>query len=208
VLPPYLPADKLRIGHFDSLSATRNLVLVIAPMEMLQMQLPASLADLELHFSGGPLDGESFDYLNKSPVRSQVRHFGSIEADPSTGTSGRDRILHLMRSMDVLLLLHATAATCAEYILSKMYEYLWMQTPILALMYRSSQMSNILSTEGHQVAVVEKPDDSVGMARLVLPLLASYSDAWLAGGLVDNRCASTHTAAQSAARLLQASTTS
>ena len=52
------------------------------------------------------------------------------------------------------------------------------------------------------------PDDAVAMARLVLPLLASYSDVWRAGGLVDNRCASTYTTAQSAARLLQASTTS
>lgn len=102
VLRPYVPADKLRIGHFDSLSATRNLVPVIAAMEMLQIQLPASLAELEL----------------------------------------------------------------------------------------------------------PPPDDSVGMARLVLPLLASYSDAWRAGGFADNRCASTYTTAQSAAHLLQASTAS
>jgi hypothetical protein len=107
-----------------------------------------------------------------------VRHFGRIETDPITGMSGREQILQRMRTVDVLLLLHGVEPICAEYIPSKMYEYLWMQRPILALVYRNPQMSKILQVMGHRVietdidlqsakAKTEQVAEQLAMAALV-----------------------------------------
>jgi hypothetical protein len=56
-----------------------------------------------------------------------------------------------MRSADVLLLLHGTDPICSEYIPSKLYEYLWMQRPILALVHENPQMVAMLSRACHRV---------------------------------------------------------
>jgi hypothetical protein len=56
-----------------------------------------------------------------------------------------------MRCAEVLLLLHGTDAICAEYIPSKLFEYLWMQRPILALVHENAQMAAMLSAQNHVV---------------------------------------------------------
>jgi len=48
-----------------------------------------------------------------------------------------------------LLLLHGTVPFCEEYIPSKMFEYLWTQRPILALVWRNPQMEKMLRELGH-----------------------------------------------------------
>ena len=57
-----------------------------------------------------------------------------------------------MRQCDALLLVHGEDAICEEYIPSKLYEYLWMQRPILATVHDNPQMANILRGQGHRVA--------------------------------------------------------
>jgi len=153
-LQPYEPGDKFVIGHFGSLSETRNLVPVIAALDRLLDEQPALEGRVELHVYGGPLDRLSAAAV-ASARHSTVRHFGRIEADPVTGKSGREQILQRMRSADVLLLLHGIEPICAEYIPSKMYEYLWMQRPILALVHRNPQMADLLRREGHSVLGTE-----------------------------------------------------
>ena len=115
-------------------------------------------------------------YLSKSAVRNQVRHFGRLEADPTTGSSGRDLILQHMRSMDVLVLLHGTEPICAEYMPSKMYEYLWMQRPILATVHANQQMKAILEKEGH--TVIDMPSRSGSNMQLTAELAASLQEFW------------------------------
>jgi hypothetical protein len=92
---------------------------------------------------------------------------GRIEADLVTGLSGREQILRRMRGVDVLLLLHGTEPICAEYIPSKLYEYLWMQRPILATVHNNPQMLSLLRTQGHtavenQAALVLGLEDMMG----------------------------------------------
>ncbi|MDH4449156.1 MAG: glycosyltransferase [Rhodoferax sp.] len=150
-MPPYVPGPKMVIGHFGSLSETRNLVPIIDALEALVAQRPELRGKVELQLTGGPLDAVSQAAISKSSVRELVRHLGRIEADPATGLSGREQILRRMRNTDVLLLLHGTEPICAEYIPSKMYEYLWMQRPILALVHDNPQMACILMNENHHV---------------------------------------------------------
>jgi hypothetical protein len=65
-----------------------------------------------------------------------------------------------------LLLLHGNEAICSEYIPSKLYEYLWMQRPILASVHQNRQMGQMLRTAGHEV--VEYGEDmSTPLSKLV-----------------------------------------
>ena len=144
VLPPYQPGQKFVIGHFGSLSPTRHLGPIIAAMDLLSGRRRDLVDTIELHVYGGPLDKISSESLASSRIRHCVRHFGRIEADPPTGLSGREQLLHRMRSVDVLLLLHGEDVICSEYFPSKLYEYLWMQRPILAVVHRNPQMAALI----------------------------------------------------------------
>lgn len=182
VLPPYLPGPKMIIGHFGSLSDTRNLTPIISALELLVGQKPEVKDLVELQVTGGPLDAVSADYLARSPVRDMVRHLGRIEADPLTGMSGREQILRRMRTADVLLLLHGSEPICAEYIPSKVYEYLWMQRPILATVHGNAQMAKLLREQGHSVVQTHEQIGTEALASQVQQLL----DCWQGAGLGDS----------------------
>jgi hypothetical protein len=70
---------------------------------------------------------------------------GRVEGDPVTGKSGRERIMGLMRSADVLLGLHGDFEWCAEYFPSKFYDYYWTNRPIFAITNRNAQLDSILT---------------------------------------------------------------
>jgi glycosyltransferase involved in cell wall biosynthesis len=203
VMPEYRPTEKMRIGHFGALSTTRNLLPVLAAMEQIQKKQPEVLALMELHVYGGPLDSGSKVHLENSGIRNHVKHFGRIEADPVLGLSGRDQILKLMRSMDVLLLLHGNEPICAEYIPSKMYEYLWMQRSILALVYRNPQMELLLVKEGHLVVPVsEEETPSLEMTNLLVRALLALYEKWSNKNLNDNFQTSPYTTKETVNRML------
>lgn len=204
VLPPYHPGAKFIIGHFGSLSATRHLGPIISALEFLKASRPDLIAKTELHVYGGPLDPVSSDKLLHSPVQDCVRHFGRIEVDPRSGMSGREQILRLMRTADVLLLLHGEEPICSEYIPSKLYEYLWMQRPILGVVHDNPQMAEILRAQGH-VAVLSGGGQGQGDAGTngeLAAALAQLFDRWQMLGLPDNGQASPYTTQAAVASLL------
>lgn len=198
-LPPYRPGPKLIVGHFGSLSATRNLVPFIEALEQLLQSRPDLVADTELHVYGGPLDSVSAARLASSPVRERVCHFGRIEADPVTGLSGREQILRRMRAVDVLLLLHGEEPICEEYIPSKLYEYLWMQRPILATVHRNPQMAAMLRGEGH--VVVETGVAVTAVSALTTEVEVLY-ERWRDLGLQDSDRVSSYTTQAAVGQLL------
>lgn len=198
-LPPYQAGPKFIVGHFGSLSSTRNLVPFIEALEDLHARHPELLAAVELQVTGGPLDAVSLAKLAVSPVYACVRHLGRIEADPVTGLSGREQILRRMRSVDVLLLLHGEEPICEEYIPSKLYEYLWMQRPILATVHRNPQMAALLRGEGH--TAIETGGE--GMAHDALAAaLEHLFDRWRLEGLPDSGRVSPYTTEAAVGQLL------
>jgi len=197
-LPPHQPGPKFIVGHFGSLSATRNLVPFIEALEALQVRRPELVAATELQLTGGPLDAVSAARIAQSPVRACVRHLGRIEADPVSGLSGREQILRRMRAVDVLLLLHGAEPICEEYIPSKLYEYLWMQRPILATVHRNPQMAAMLRSQGH--VAVETGGAGDARAGLVAALEQLF-EGWRADGLPDSGRSSPYTT-QAAVQLL------
>jgi glycosyltransferase involved in cell wall biosynthesis len=182
-LEPYKPGDKFVIGHFGSLSETRNLASTIAALDLLLDQQPGLDGVVELHVYGGPLDPVSASAVAQARHRC-VRHFGRIEADPVTGKSGREQILQRMRSADVLLLLHGVEPICAEYIPSKMYEYLWMQRPILGLVHSNPQLKNLLQTGGHLVFDTSEID-AQSLDSALLQGLKTLLTQWAGHGIAD-----------------------
>jgi glycosyltransferase involved in cell wall biosynthesis len=203
VLPPYQAGSKFIIGHFGSLSPTRNLGPIIAALESLRQHRPDLVESTELHVYGGPLDPVSSEKLAHSTVRNNVRHFGRIEADPQAGLTGREQILQRMRSVDVLLLLHGEVPTCEEYIPSKLYEYLWMQRPILAMVHRNPQMATLIRSQGHVVVYLD--EDHANRAAVIRELalaLEQWFDQWRAEGLPDNGQASPYATGAAVTQLL------
>jgi glycosyltransferase involved in cell wall biosynthesis len=194
VLPPYEPGPKFIIGHFGSLSSTRHLGPIIEALELLQVRRDDLVERTELVVYGGPLDAVSVAKLVTSSVSKRVRHFGRIEADPHTGLSGREQILARMRSVDVLLLLHGEEAICSEYIPSKLYEYLWMRRPILAVVCRNQQMVDMLHAQGH-VAVL-------GSGPVLAAAVEQLFDQWCSFGIPDCDQVSPYTTAAAVAQLL------
>lgn len=199
VLPPYVPGPKMVIGHFGSLSTTRNLTPIIAALEALVSQRPDLRTVLELQLTGGPLDAVSQAAIAQSPVLELVRHLGRIEVDPVTGLSGREQVLRRMRSMDVLLLLHGTEPICAEYIPSKLYEYLWMQRPILAMVHGNPQMMELLRGQGHDAVETQGTGAQEALTLVAGQLLAR----WQAAGLADNGLPSPYTTQVAVRKLLE-----
>jgi glycosyltransferase involved in cell wall biosynthesis len=199
-LAPYQPTDKLVLGHFGSLSLTRNLSHVMAALDQLLDQQPDLRGRVELQVTGGPLDSHSTQALAQMRHADCVRHFGRIETDPHSGKSGREQILQRMRSADVLLLIHGIEPICAEYMPSKMYEYLWMQRPILAAVYCNPQMAGLLEAEGHLVALMGTDDTS--NRRALSEALQTLVARWRTQGLADNGRASQYTTQRAVHTLL------
>jgi glycosyltransferase involved in cell wall biosynthesis len=185
-LPPYQAGASLVVGHFGSLSATRNLVPFIEALEVLQQRRPDLAALVQLQVTGGPLDVVSADKIANSLVRDNIRHLGRIESDPVSGLSGRTQILNRMRSVDVLLLLHGLEPICEEYIPSKLYEYLWMQRPILAVVHDNPQMAQMIREQGHWVVDSGKHMTNHAVVSDLAAALENYANNWTTQGLSDN----------------------
>ena len=123
------------------------------------------------------------------------RREGRLERDPATGESGRDRVLKRMNAVDCLLLLHGTEPYCAEYIPSKLYEYLWTGRPILALVWSNAQMSRMLVDLGHTAVAA---DDACAVEAALRGLL----ERWRGPGLPDSGRASPYTVDAAVRRLV------
>ena len=202
-LPPYRPGPRLVVGHFGSLSATRTLKPFLHAWHWLEQHAPEVSQDLELHIYGGTLDDTSTQLAAQWRLGDRIRPFGRIETDPVTGESGRQQVLNRMRQCDVLLLVHGEEAICEEYIPSKVYEYLWMQRPIVATVHDNPQMAEILREQGHWVA---QSSLHHGGSELAAPEMARHVQdlwgQWRADGLQDSGRVSPFTTRASTSQLV------
>jgi hypothetical protein len=191
------------MGHFGSLSATRTLKPLMHAWQWLEQHEPEVSQDLELHIFGGTLDHTSAQLAEQWGLHDRIRPFGRIETDPITGESGRSQVLKRMRQCDVLLLVHGEDAICEEYIPSKVYEYLWMQRPILATVHDNPQMAEILREQGHWVA---RSPLREGGSELAAPEMARHLKAlwgqWRESGLADSGRVSPYTTRASTSQLM------
>ena len=181
-LQPYRRSEHFVIAHFGSLASTRNLVRVVAAVEQVLRAEPWLRGVLQVHTYGGPLDALSAQAIERSDARDAFLHFGRLETDPVSGLSGRDQVAQRMRDADVLLLLHGTDPICSEYIPSKLYEYLWMQRPILALVHENPQMAAMLAAQHHVVVQTSPLNESGDVTQSALgQAIQALAQAWQRG---------------------------
>lgn len=176
---PYEKRESLVIGHFGSLSESRNLQEFLSAMANFLARDPARAQQVRLHIYGGSMDEISANAISRFPHPEVIQNFGRIEADPKSGESGRTQILKRMNSADCLLLLHGTVPFCEEYIPSKLYEYLWTQRPVLALVHNNPQLTQLLH-DMHQWAVDAQNIDEISATLEEIYLT------WLRDELADN----------------------
>jgi hypothetical protein len=96
-----------------------------------------------------------------------VLPMGRLEFDPTTGLSGRARVVQRMQQCDVLLLIHGELSDCLEYIPSKLYDYFWARRPVLALTYANEQLD----------ALVRAHDGFVAPSKDQAAIVAAYEAA-------------------------------
>ena len=183
---PYQRGKHLVIGHFGSLADTRNLEIFLLGLRRVLEKNPQWAEHIRLHLYGGGIDTVSARALKDFPFPLVIEQFGRLEADPKTGESGRERVIKRMNAVDCLLLLHGTIPFCEEYIPSKMYEYLWTQRPILALVWRNPQMERMLRELKHWAV---KADD----ADLIASALEELHARWMRDDLADSGTPSPYT---------------
>jgi hypothetical protein len=186
VRPPYRRSKHLVIGHFGSLAETRNLEFFLRGLRRVLEMNPLCAEHIRLHLYGGGVDPVSANAMRDFPYPSMIEKFGRLETDPKTGESGRDQVLKRMNAVDCLLLLHGTIPVCEEYIPSKMYEYLWTQRPILALVWHNPQMVRMLRDLGHWAV---KSDDADSIAAAIEELHTR----WMRDDLADSGAPSPYT---------------
>jgi hypothetical protein len=89
---------------------------------------------------------------------------GRLEKDPITGKSGREQVVQKMQEADVLILLHGNDEWCAEYIPSKLYDYLWTGRPIWGITHRNAQLDKMLLDRS---SYLSSEGDSQGIAMAI-----------------------------------------
>jgi hypothetical protein len=201
--PAYVKREHLILGHFGSLSKSRTLLPFVHALSILRSQYPETYADMRIHLYGGQLDEPSIQAAQQLGVMAHMVRFGRIETDPLTGVSGRDQVLHHMKTCDVLAMVHGDDAMCAEYIPSKLYEYLWMQRPILSTVHDNPQMATLMRELGHWVVESRLgPGGSVQAAPEIAQMLRALWEQWRAKGLPDSGRVTPYTTAASTRQLM------
>lgn len=183
---PYQRGKHLVIGHFGSLAETRNLEIFLLGLRRVLEKNPQWAEHIRLHLYGGGIDPVSARAVRDFPHPSMIEQFGRLETNQETGESGRDQVLKRMNAADCLLLLHGTVPFCEEYIPSKMYEYLWTQRPIMALIWHNPQMERMLRELGHWAV---NADDADSIASVLEELHAR----WVRDDLADSEAPSPYT---------------
>jgi len=191
----YQRGSQFVVGHFGSLSVTRNLKSFLEALARLLKQRPDTRKVVRLEIYGSGADSVSAAAIARFPAPEMIQQLGRLERDPVTGESGRDRVLKRMNTVDCLLLLHGTEVFCEEYIPSKFYEYLWTQRPILGLVWRNQHLERLLRDNNH-MAVAADDVDGICIA------LSELFDRWTKGELGDSGRDSPYTAEAATTQLV------
>jgi len=165
-------SEYLNLCHFGSLAKDRSLSVVLSSLNTLLKKYPESYSSIRIHAYGAPLDSLTTEAIERFGLEDVVIAHGRLEKDAALGQSGRERAIEKMQQADVLILLHGQGEECAEYIPSKLYDYLWTGRPIWAVTHRNPQLNEMLIASNAYLSA--SGDD----AKLALTLEKIWQD-WL-----------------------------
>lgn len=156
----HLYKDTLNLSHSGSLAKDRSLSTVLNALNVLFQKYPQAREHIRVHAYGAALDTLTVEAISRLGFQDILIAHGRLERDPSSGKSGRERVVEKMQNADVLILLHGNDEWCAEYIPSKFYEYLWTSRPIWGITHRNPQLEKMLSERG---AYLSHEGDKIGI---------------------------------------------
>lgn len=153
--------EHLNLCHFGSLAKDRSLSILLAALNTLLQKHPEARASIRIHAYGAPLDPLTVQAIERFRYDDLVIAHGRLEKDSALGKSGREQVIEKMQQADILILLHGNGEECAEYIPSKLYDYLWTRRPIWAVTHRNPQLNEMLSARN---AYLSSSGDDVELA--------------------------------------------
>ena len=150
-------SSQLNLCHFGSLANDRSLSTILNALIPLFKKYPKAREYIRIHAYGAPLDPLTVDAIKRLEFDDVLLAYGRLEKDSITGKSGRERVVEKMQSADVLILLHGNDEWCAEYIPSKLYDYLWTGRPIWGITHRNPQLDKMLLDRGAYLSPQSDP---------------------------------------------------
>jgi hypothetical protein len=163
----YSRGEYCRFAHFGSLGGSRNLKVFLEGLSLLLEERP-ELADLIRMDIFGTCDQLSHRLMKRFSHPQIITDFGRVP---------RKESIAAMERSDILLLIQNTEEFSTETIPSKVYEYLHTGRPILGLVYRNAELTELLIGLGHlAVDAASALEVKNGIARMV--------EQWRSGGYV------------------------
>lgn len=150
--------EQLNLCHFGSLAKDRSLSTILKALVPLFQKFPQARERIRVHAYGAPLDLLTTEAVKNLQLEDVLLAHGRLEKDPETGKSGRERVVEKMQAADVLILLHGNDEWCAEYIPSKLYDYLWTGRPIWGITHRNPQLDQMLLDRGAYLSLQDNLD--------------------------------------------------
>ncbi len=135
----YKRGEFCRFAHFGSLGGSRNLKVFLEALEDLLRERPEWAIAMRLDLYG-TCDRLSLQLIEGFPMADIVTNHGRVP---------RQNSLMAMKQCDVLLLIQNTEQFSAESIPSKSYEYFHTGRPILGLIHKNPELSQMLTGQGH-----------------------------------------------------------
>ena len=175
VLEQHVYGEYLNIGHFGKISATRSLYEFLQGLSLWLESNPIARKVVRLHIYGSDMDSRAQEAVSTLNLVDVIISHGRLERDPITEESGRTQVTREMQKCDLLLLLHGNDPSCAEYIPSKLYEYLWARRPILALTHQNPQLDELIQRFGGLISNNIDPQAIADMIDIVWSKWSSRS---------------------------------
>jgi len=157
----YDKGKQLRFCYFGGLSNERSLSDFLVALKSTLKTSPDLAEIIEVHTYGGKLD-EQTQLASQNLPSGIFENHGRLEQDPSSGKSGRQRVLDEMRKADFLILIHGTGEICRLYIPSKTYEYIWAKRPIIAISPYPDEFRELLDEREHLIVQKDEQNDIKG----------------------------------------------
>ncbi len=163
--PEYSQEKKCHFAHFGSLAGSRNLLVLLQAFQSLFQEQPEyrPMVQVDLY---GSLDGESDKLMQQLHLADLVAHHGLVH---------RSQAIHAMQKAGCLLLIQNTTFFSTETIPSKVYEYLFSNRPMLALIHQNVELSAMLAEKHHFIAAADDVNEVKSNLRSILELYATTS---------------------------------
>jgi len=162
----YKQGNECTFAHFGSLGGSRNLNLFLEGLRRVISERPELTEIIRLDIYG-TCDRLSRRAIDEFSWPKMIRNHGRVP---------RHNSLEAMKKTDILLLIQNTEEFSTETIPSKTYEYFHIGRPILGLVHKNPELSEMMLRLGHMPVKADSPED-------IKRSIAELAENWIEGRL-------------------------